>query len=1180
MKLPSSLTRLLAFLAWTSAAVAQSTTFVWTGGNSTTVSGYTYSDGGDAQNWQGGILPPFGSAVGGPISLLFGAGPNADTEMVFLSLPSSRSTPDGSLGLSLYGLEFTAPRVDFTVYLSSGALQLGSGGIVADGFSQSIGLLAAVQLTSNQTWSVDGTLEVNGDITEATPGLQLTKSGSGDLRLEGSNSSFSGGLVIQSGTLTLGANSTDSDGTIRGSAGAGMITLGDDTRLRVSTFNTLQVDNDIRLGNRVTFGDYRSDAGLLLTGTITPNQAATTVSLAVDGAVIFAGNLTNSAAGASSFTFNKLPSFTNIITNVSTGNGTNADSFPVAVLSGNNTYTGGTTADGAGLIFASASALPATGNILAVNSGYVGTAVNGGLTAILARVNAPASFSGSLGLDTIPGTEGGPNEFDDQINLSIFGADTGPASDGFFGLGTLTAARLTSDSTITPPDGGNYLFGGGDGTLYVGTNLGVPSNSPNAGVRVRSPFNDRPLTVYLQGNNTFTGNLLVDHSIVILDSENALPGTARINLDSQAYVGITESAGLTPTQLISHLNPTGYNADSILGFDASPGQSGHDFTITEPLDLSALNNLYIGTTTHAHIAGQVRAPSSGQLSLTGLKGGWLTIDSALVPSYPFGNTTRSGVNSVQVGLAQGSDTFQGSYVELANDQNTYAGGTKLTNGYLLVGGSSSTSGNAITSGPLGTGTLTFDGYDYSRPATLVVTNSDGVTLHNPVAFIASSVGRFGTSLVSNGEDDPNSKVSQYSSNSLTLAGALSGQAGKISFVGDTTFTLSGNNSGLHVALIEIGGGNSDSTRVVATHANALGDFISSIRLVPGADLAFRFTEPPPVSNGELLGTSPSPAPTNFVIGSIQGGLPLNADGNNASFIALDDGDSLTINQFSSGTLHANISGQPTDWSGLTPAPTTASVIKEGTGTLTLDGNNTFSGGLTINAGGIIAASNTALGTGNVTINGGTLGVANYVTVSNNLSFGPAGATLGGNATFATPITVGSNVTLAPGNSPGILTFTNGLTLAGGGTLSIDIVDLSLAAGVGYDTLNVTGGTLNLTATTSNPFIIEINSLSALSNSLGALTTNSSTAASLAILQSPATITGLIGDGTAGTSNLVLQTSNFTNFQPGTFSLSLGGVNNSSLLLNFTPVPEPSTYALLGLGLAFVGWQLHRRRRDR
>ena len=54
---------------------------------------------------------------------------------------------------------------------------------------------------------------------------------------------------------------------------------------------------------------------------------------------------------------------------------------------------------------------------------------------------------------------------------------------------------------------------------------------------------------------------------------------------------------------------------------------------------------------------------------------------------------------------------------------------------------------------------------------------------------------------------------------------------------------------------------------------------------------------------------------------------------------------------------------------------TASLVKEGLGTLVLNGVNTFSGGVTINAGTIQAGNASALGTGTVKIDGGQLNVA-------------------------------------------------------------------------------------------------------------------------------------------------------------------------------------------------------------
>jgi hypothetical protein len=55
---------------------------------------------------------------------------------------------------------------------------------------------------------------------------------------------------------------------------------------------------------------------------------------------------------------------------------------------------------------------------------------------------------------------------------------------------------------------------------------------------------------------------------------------------------------------------------------------------------------------------------------------------------------------------------------------------------------------------------------------------------------------------------------------------------------------------------------------------------------------------------------------------------------------------------------------------------------------------------------------------------------------------------------------------------------------------------------------------------------------------------------------------------------LFQTNLGTGHDAGAFALSLSGNN---LMVNFTAVPEPSTYALMALGLGIIGWTVWRRR---
>jgi autotransporter-associated beta strand protein len=117
------------------------------------------------------------------------------------------------------------------------------------------------------------------------------------------------------------------------------------------------------------------------------------------------------------------------------------------------------------------------------------------------------------------------------------------------------------------------------------------------------------------------------------------------------------------------------------------------------------------------------------------------------------------------------------------------------------------------------------------------------------------------------------------------------------------------------------------------------------------------------------------------------------------------------------------------------------LTKSGVGTLLLSGNNTYSGLTTVSA-------------GTLAVNGSVAGEMTVV----------SGATLQGNGTISGNTTVSGN--LKPGNSPGLLTFDNSLTLDNTATTTMEITGLNASGtrGVDYDAVDVGdiltyGGTL-------------------------------------------------------------------------------------------------------------------------
>jgi autotransporter-associated beta strand protein/predicted outer membrane repeat protein len=108
---------------------------------------------------------------------------------------------------------------------------------------------------------------------------------------------------------------------------------------------------------------------------------------------------------------------------------------------------------------------------------------------------------------------------------------------------------------------------------------------------------------------------------------------------------------------------------------------------------------------------------------------------------------------------------------------------------------------------------------------------------------------------------------------------------------------------------------------------------------------------------------------------------------------------------------------------------TGSLNKIGGGTLTLSGTNTYSGATSVSA-------------GTLSVNGATGSGALAVA---------ANAILAGTGQINGAATIQNNGHLAPGNSPGTLTFTNGLTLNGGAVLDLQL-------GTSSDLVRASGGT--------------------------------------------------------------------------------------------------------------------------
>jgi fibronectin-binding autotransporter adhesin len=217
----------------------------------------------------------------------------------------------------------------------------------------------------------------------------------------------------------------------------------------------------------------------------------------------------------------------------------------------------------------------------------------------------------------------------------------------------------------------------------------------------------------------------------------------------------------------------------------------------------------------------------------------------------------------------------------------------------------------------------------------------------------------------------------------------------------------------------------------------------------------------------------------------------------------------------------------------------AGLAKTGEGTLNLNhaaSSYTYSGTWTAQAGTLLVNTNHG---GAVTVNS---------------------ATLGGTGTIGGLVTLNSGGTLTPGNSVGALatmTLSNGLSLNDSSTVRMDISNTSGSSDV-----------ISLSGTLANNGVLELNILTAMpggnfSNTYTIFSGGAKTGSWDSVNLAGAYTGALTNNGNTWTRN----TGDGTLW---TYDQSVG---------TLTVIPEPSTYALMGIGAAFILWRLRRRRQD-
>ncbi len=718
-----------------------------------------------------------------------------------------------------------------------------------------------------------------------------------------------------------------------------------------------------------------------------------------------------------------------------------------------------------------------------------------------------------------------------NANLTLLG-DYSLVNDAGLSTNTLTVA-----GNITgPADPGKTLTLKGINSFATNFISGIIADN---GANALAVTKDGANTWALSGLNTYTGATTINAGTLSLGANNVLPdGTAvTVNvsgtLDLNGYsdtIGSLNGIGTVTNNAAGWETLTlGDAGDSSFSGTIKEAGGGKCLTITKTgtsiMTLSGANSYSGGTNLQAGtiVLGNDACLGTGYLNLTGTSGTIKSTDDARKIKFldlGSGALTVSGSNSLEITktISGGGNivinmTDTSKALTLSNATNSYTGGTNLVAGQLNIN-STKAIGTVASILTISGGTI-----DNTSAGDITLANNNPQKWNGDFAFAGTNNLNLGTGAVTMNND----RQVTVTNNTLTVGGAIGdgGTGFGLTKAGAGTLAMSGA-ANTYTGTTTVNAGELDLNKAadtIAINGNlTIGDGTGGAK----SDIVKL------LADGQIKNTSA------VLINGTSGKLDLN--GKTQTIGSLGDtgtvtaggseaalgGGALTVGNTTSSTFSGAITGLG------------GTFTKQGTGTLKLAGTNTFSGGMTINAGTVQAASAGALGAGAVTNDAtldigttGVTGIGNYtqgagapatlkITVNSASNYGSLTSTakafitaansilninVGGSITNGTKLTVISTAT-GVDNVPGTITTSGQSNLSfTGSILGCDLILTAICSTI--NNLSVAGSTANPNAATvgavldsiSNPsgdMATVINALNNLSTSQAASSLNSMT----------------------------------------------------------------------------------------